>query len=172
MPLIQPSSRIIIVGAGVFGLSTALWLARAGYQDVTVLDMQDTATACYSPSVIDSASADINKIIRFSYGSEIDYQRLASQAAAEWEKWNAQLAEASPDELPPGLKTGNRRLWWNCGSLRMSATSEFGDFELRTLQSMERDGIRETQFRSDDTTGKLSANANCREMGLLGFEWS
>ena len=154
MSKLEPNSRITIVGAGVFGLSTALWLARSGYQDVTVMDMQDTASGGYSPSVINSASADLNKIIRFSYGAEIDYQRLASQAAVEWEKWNAELTATDARKLPLDLGNGNRRLLWNCGSLRMSATSEFGDFELRTLENLEKDGIRESQFRTDDVTGE------------------
>lgn len=32
------NSRVIVVGAGVFGLSTALELARKGYKNVTVVD--------------------------------------------------------------------------------------------------------------------------------------
>ncbi|KAL1869339.1 hypothetical protein Daus18300_005551 [Diaporthe australafricana] len=154
-PDLQPASKIIIIGSGVFGLSTALWLARSGYTDVTVLDMQDTAAAGYSPDEIDSASADINKIIRFSYGAEIEYQRLASRAAAVWEEWNEQLAAARDEDLPPGLRgwpagRGERKLWWNVGMLRMSATGEFGAFEMQTLANMEREGIRDRQFRSDD----------------------
>ncbi|KAI1173997.1 FAD dependent oxidoreductase [Nemania sp. FL0916] len=151
---LNPDSRILIVGSGVFGLSTALWLARSGYRHVTVFDMQDTAASGYDPGAgIKSASADINKIIRFSYGSEIEYQRLASQAARIWEKWNreiAALAENGEEELPEVLRRGEKKLWNNCGFLRMGARSEFADHEVQTLRNMEKEGIRDTQFKSDD----------------------
>ncbi|KAI0473375.1 FAD dependent oxidoreductase [Xylariaceae sp. FL0804] len=192
---LRPDSRILIVGSGVFGISTALWLARAGYRHVTVLDMQDTGAAGYSPGTggIDSASADINKIIRFSYGDEIEYQRLASQAARMWDEWNDQVvvasaastasasaAGASSSEsdapLPPVLQRGDRTLWRNCGFLRMSASGEFGEFELRTLENMEKEGIRHTQFKSDDAadikraaeTGWLHKMDPCRRQERFG----
>lgn len=64
-------SKIIIVGAGVFGLSTALWLSRAGYKDITVFDRCPLDTKHYNPSDgCDGASADINKIFRTAYGTE------------------------------------------------------------------------------------------------------
>ncbi|KAI1497961.1 FAD dependent oxidoreductase [Biscogniauxia marginata] len=161
MANIQPSSKILIIGSGVFGISTALWLARSGYRDVTVLDMQDTASTAYDPlSGIDSASADLNKIIRFSYGTEIEYQRLATEAAGLWEQWNRDIAATPEEELPERLRAGNngdRRLWWNAGMLRMSSTDEFGDFELTTLENMESEGIREHQFKSDDEQDLLRA---------------
>ncbi|KAI1388106.1 FAD dependent oxidoreductase [Hypoxylon trugodes] len=151
MTTLEHSSKIIIVGSGVFGISTALWLARSGYSDVTILDMQDTAATGYDPlSGTDSASADLNKIIRFSYGSEIEYQRLASEAAQLWDDWNREIAATPADELPESLREGDRKLWWNVGLLRMSCESEFGAFEIETLENMEREGIREFQFRSDD----------------------
>ncbi|KAJ8130492.1 hypothetical protein O1611_g3140 [Lasiodiplodia mahajangana] len=151
---LHADSKILIIGSGVFGLSTALWLARSGYRRVTVLDMQDTGSSGYDPGAgITSASADINKIIRFSYGSEIEYQRLASQAAEIWEEWNqeiASLAEAKEEELPGVLRSGERKIWNKCGFLRMGAGSEFGDVEVQTLKNMEKEGIRDTQFKSDD----------------------
>ena len=56
---LHPDAKILIVGSGVFGLSTAWWLARAGYRRVTVFDMQDTEAAGYDPGAgIESASAD------------------------------------------------------------------------------------------------------------------
>ena len=48
-------SSILIVGLGTWGSSTALHLARRGYQNVTVLDTYNF------PSAI-SAGNDINKI--------------------------------------------------------------------------------------------------------------
>ena len=38
----------------------------------------------------------------------------------------------------------------------MGARSEFSDFELQSLQNMEREGVRESQFKSDDDAGEFS----------------
>jgi sarcosine oxidase/L-pipecolate oxidase len=152
-PPLTPTSRILILGSGVFGLSTALWLRRSGYEDITVLDMQDTSTHSYSPNSIDSASADLNKIIRFSYGAEIEYQRLATEAAVLWDEWNAQVASAPEAELPTVFRGGERKLWWKAGMLRMSGINELSEFELWTLENMKAEGLREQVFRSDDEVG-------------------
>lgn len=52
---LHKESRILIVGGGTWGCSTALHLARRGYTNVTVLDGHDI------PSPI-AAGNDINKI--------------------------------------------------------------------------------------------------------------
>lgn len=40
MALAQKNSPIVIIGAGVFGLSSAIHLAQEGYEDITVVDRQ------------------------------------------------------------------------------------------------------------------------------------
>lgn len=153
-PPLSQTSKILILGSGVFGLSTALWLRRSGYEDVAVLDMQDTAGLGYAPGAVDSASADLNKIIRFSYGAEIAYQRLATEAAGLWDEWNAQIAAVPEEaELPESLRCGERRLWWRSGMLRMSGGKELGGVELQTLENMAAEGLRDGVFRSDDEVG-------------------
>lgn len=151
MPDLKHDCKILIIGSGVFGISTALWLARSGYTGITVFDMQDTLTTGYNPDKgVDSASADWNKIIRFSYGNEIEYQRLAFEAAGIWEEWNRQVAAAEVDDLPESLRDAPRKLWYNSGMLRVSATDVLGEFEEQTLRNMEREGIRKFQFSTDD----------------------
>ncbi len=49
-------SSILVIGAGTWGCSTALHLARRGYKNVTVLDLYEL------PSPI-SAGNDVNKIV-------------------------------------------------------------------------------------------------------------
>lgn len=66
---------ILIVGCGVMGVSSALHLAKKGYQ-VTVID----AHSCPSPW---SASADYNKIIRTEYKDFI-YTKMAVEAVEMW----------------------------------------------------------------------------------------
>jgi sarcosine oxidase/L-pipecolate oxidase len=71
--MISTDSKIIIVGAGVFGLSTALWLARAGYNNIIVFDRCEFDANYYNPSNgCDGASADINKVFRMAYGEKFE----------------------------------------------------------------------------------------------------
>lgn len=70
------STSIVIVGAGVFGLSTAYWLARAGYRNVRVLDRWQV------PS-LSSAGYDRNKIIRTEY-VDGHFSILSQEAIQLW----------------------------------------------------------------------------------------
>ncbi|KAM0187306.1 hypothetical protein ACHAPI_011219 [Fusarium lateritium] len=70
------STPLIIVGAGVFGLSTAWWLARAGYRNVRVLDRWQV------PS-LSSAGHDRNKIIRTEY-VDGHFSILSQEAIQFW----------------------------------------------------------------------------------------
>ncbi|KAL6849409.1 hypothetical protein ACO1O0_008949 [Amphichorda felina] len=67
---------ILVVGAGVFGLSLALELKKRGYQDVTVLDR-------YMPPVVDGSSVDISRVIRVDYGDQL-YGSMAREAHEGW----------------------------------------------------------------------------------------
>ncbi|WWC95608.1 hypothetical protein V866_002473 [Kwoniella sp. B9012] len=69
-------TSILVVGAGVFGLSTALHLSRAGYKEITVIDPHPV------PSPL-SAATDINKIIRTEYHIPL-YGGLAREAYTAW----------------------------------------------------------------------------------------
>ncbi|KAI0682765.1 FAD dependent oxidoreductase [Cerioporus squamosus] len=78
-----PESQILIVGAGVFGLSTASHLLNRGYKNVTVIDRSPVLPAP------DAASTDKNKIVRSSYADPF-YTALAREAIAAWkvaEEW-------------------------------------------------------------------------------------
>lgn len=70
------NSHIIIVGAGVFGLSTALELASRGYTKITVLDR-------HLPPVQDGSSVDISRVIRSDYGDST-YAKMALEAYHSW----------------------------------------------------------------------------------------
>ncbi|KAI8180544.1 hypothetical protein K4K51_002564 [Colletotrichum sp. SAR 10_75] len=73
---------IVIVGAGVFGLSTALELRKRGYLHITVLDR-------FLPPVPDGSSVDISRIIRVDYADPV-YSQMAREAYAGW---NAQYSD-------------------------------------------------------------------------------
>lgn len=74
------SPDILVVGAGVFGLTAALALRERGYS-VTVLD----------PGPIPhplAASTDISKAVRMEYGADEQYMVMAEEAIAGWHEWN------------------------------------------------------------------------------------
>lgn len=70
-------AKILIVGAGTFGLSTAYHMARSGYKSVVVLE---AGNAIPSPL---SAANDLNKIVRAEYEDPF-YTDLALEAMTEW----------------------------------------------------------------------------------------
>ncbi|KAH7927462.1 FAD dependent oxidoreductase, partial [Leucogyrophana mollusca] len=76
-----PTKHILILGAGTFGLSTALHLlqrhAGTGKVRVTVLDRAAELPAR------DAASVDLNKVVRSCYTDKF-YTRLAREAIAAW----------------------------------------------------------------------------------------
>lgn len=76
MVKVSRDESILIVGAGVFGLSTALALRERGFSDITVIDR-------YYPPVPDGSSNDISRIIRFDYTDPF-YSRLAKEAIESW----------------------------------------------------------------------------------------
>ncbi|KAG6902365.1 hypothetical protein C0995_000927 [Termitomyces sp. Mi166 len=69
--------KIVIVGAGCFGVSTAYHLLKRGFADVTILDRSPILPAP------DAASNDINRIVRSSY-PDIFYTKLAREAIVAW----------------------------------------------------------------------------------------
>ncbi|KAI1113326.1 FAD dependent oxidoreductase [Nemania sp. NC0429] len=77
MTLVSKSEPIIIVGAGAFGLSTALHLAQAGYDNITVFDKGATIPSGFS------AANDVNKILRVEYDDDF-YTNLAVEALKAW----------------------------------------------------------------------------------------
>lgn len=73
----KTSDTILIIGAGVFGLSTARELTERGYSNVTVLDR-------YPPPVPDGSSVDISRVIRPDYADDF-YAQLGMEAMKSWE---------------------------------------------------------------------------------------
>lgn len=69
-------TKFLIIGAGTFGLSTALELLGKGETDITLLDVFDL------PSPI-SAGNDVNKIFQSSLSDEEDL-RLALESLEMW----------------------------------------------------------------------------------------
>lgn len=82
-PAFSPPSSILIVGAGVFGLSTALALARR--QSVwanTTITVLERSPVHPTP---DAASVDSSRIVRSDY-ADLAYSALAAEAQREWRR--------------------------------------------------------------------------------------
>lgn len=71
---------IVVVGAGVFGVTAALELRRRGH-----------AVALFDPGPLphpNAASTDISKVIRMDYGADEFYMALMEQGFEGWDAWN------------------------------------------------------------------------------------
>jgi len=75
--MILEDDKIIIIGAGCFGVSTAYHLLRRGFTNVSIIDRSDTLPAR------DAASNDLNRIVRSSY-SDAFYAKLGREAILSW----------------------------------------------------------------------------------------
>ena len=74
------TSRVVVVGAGVFGVSAALSLVSRGF-----------AVEVFDPGPIprpEAASTDISKIVRMDYGGDALLTELAEGALPRWREWN------------------------------------------------------------------------------------
>ena len=129
---------------------------------VTVFDRAQYDQNGYDPAAKDvqAASVDHNKIFRASYGTKLHYQRLAMESRKAW------VAE---DERRGFPSTGNDwdedRLFVNSGMLRVQPSKELSALERETLENMERDGIRDTQFVKSDLSDWARAEEPRKDSG-------
>ena len=79
-----------VVGAGVFGASTALSLVRRGW-DVTLVEQ-------YVPGNVRSASGGDTRLIRYAHGSEEWYSSLVRRARGLWRELERDTGESLLDE--------------------------------------------------------------------------
>ncbi|EXK79501.1 hypothetical protein FOQG_15892 [Fusarium oxysporum f. sp. raphani 54005] len=131
------SDAIIIVGAGIFGLSTAIHLAQRGYRNVNIFDRQPYEKTLYSYTQgCDAASADINKIIRSAYGSQKIYQDLGLEAIKSWNSWTEELLHDGA-AVPPGMTTSDN-IWINNGDLACTDEKTLPPFQRATIETKEK----------------------------------
>jgi glycine/D-amino acid oxidase-like deaminating enzyme len=76
-------SRVIVVGAGINGVTAAIELRKRGH-DVVLVDPGPL------PHPL-AASTDISKAVRAAYGADEIYTELAQRAIPIWRKWNAEF---------------------------------------------------------------------------------
>lgn len=139
-------SRILIIGAGVFGLTTTLHLARRGYKDIHLFDPQPYHRNDYRCDAgCDAASADENKVIRASYGGKKLYQDLAFGAIGEWEAWNGELG-----------RRGEEAVFVQGGLARLSDGGGLEGAEVRSQECLPGE-LRGMQFRVSDAGRRADA---------------
>ena len=76
-------SKVIVVGAGVNGVTSAIELKKRGH-DVVLIDPGPLPHAL-------GASTDISKAVRATYGADEDYTALAQRSIKLWREWNEQF---------------------------------------------------------------------------------
>jgi glycine/D-amino acid oxidase-like deaminating enzyme len=75
--------RVVVVGAGINGVTAALELTRRGHE-VVLLDPGPL------PHPL-AASTDISKAVRAAYGTDEHYTELAERSIRIWREWNVEL---------------------------------------------------------------------------------
>jgi sarcosine oxidase / L-pipecolate oxidase len=76
-------SRVIVVGAGINGVTAAIELRRRGHK-VTLIDPGPL------PHPL-AASTDISKVVRAAYGADEEYTALAERSIQLWRDWNKEF---------------------------------------------------------------------------------
>ena len=118
----------VVVGAGVFGSSTARELARRGWK-VTLVEQ-------YSPGTVRSASGGDTRLLRMAHGDAEWYCRLARRARDLW----LELQE-----------TTGVRIWEPVGVAWFARRPD--GFEARSRETLARLGIPHEWLAPDSATG-------------------
>src|SRR4051812_10720757 len=126
---------IVIVGAGVFGLTAAWELSVRGWE-VTVIDPGTVPRA-------EAASTDISKVVRADYGDDELYTAMGEAALSGWDRWNERWGES---------------LYHEDGFLLLSAAPlQPGGFEHESFALLERRGHRLERLRADVRSNRFPA---------------
>jgi glycine/D-amino acid oxidase-like deaminating enzyme len=121
-------SRVIVVGAGINGVTTAIELKKRGHR-VILLDPGPL------PHPL-AASTDISKAVRTAYGADEEYAALAERSIPLWREWNREFGT---------------ELYHEVGFLFLRRQEmQPGDFEFESLRVLEQHG-RKVE-RIDSTT--------------------
>ncbi|KAI9493388.1 FAD dependent oxidoreductase [Zychaea mexicana] len=118
-------SKIIVVGAGTFGLSTAYALALKKY-NVWVYDRNTVPSA-------DASSTDINKCVRMDYGGDTLSMQLMMEAYPHWHQWNKERAEMG---LSP--------VFHQTGCLLLCKGDSYSDYERSSIKHIREAGYGHT----------------------------
>jgi len=110
--------KVVVVGAGVNGVTAAIELKQRGHEAVLI-----------DPGPVPhplAASTDISKAVRAAYGADEDYSELAEQSIERWRNWNREFGIDLYHEV-------------GCLFLRHLEMRQ-GDFEFESLKIFEKRG--------------------------------
>jgi glycine/D-amino acid oxidase-like deaminating enzyme len=141
--------NVIVVGAGINGVTVAIELKRRGHKVILV-----------DPGPLPhplAASTDISKAVRAAYGADGDYSELAERSIRIWREWNTQF----------GVE-----LYHEVGFLFMCrAMMQPGGFEYESFKMLERHGHKVERIDSPQLRKRFPAwNAERYPDGFLDRE--
>jgi glycine/D-amino acid oxidase-like deaminating enzyme len=119
-------SRVIVVGAGINGVTAAIELKKRGHKVILV-----------DPGPLPhplAASTDISKAVRAAYGPDEEYTALAERAIRLWREWNKQFDVELYHEV--GV------MWVRQGEMKR------GDFEYESFKILEQRGHKIERMNS------------------------
>lgn len=148
-PCPTKEARIVIVGASLLGLSTALHLLSRGYRSITLLDRDP------DPAPPPSSTAPQAKHAPLHYTSQ--YHALSLSALKTWAQWNEILWSSRSTSNDDNDNTGGARLWINNGfytffpSNSDSSLTNIPEIELERIAYLERrHGLKLALLASSD----------------------
>ncbi len=98
-------SKVIVVGAGINGVTAAIELKKRGHE-VMLVDPGPL------PHPL-AASTDISKAVRAAYGADEDYTALAERSIKLWRQWNEEFGTKLYHEVGVTPQVWKRFPAWN-----------------------------------------------------------
>src|SRR2546430_4707428 len=142
-------SRVIVVGAGINGVTAAIELKRRGHDIVLV----DTGPLPHPLA----ASTDISKAVRAAYGADEEYTELAERSIERWRKWNQQFGTQLYHEI--GVMFVRRQ------------EMKPGDFEHESFKTLEKRGHKVERMNAPQLWKRFPAwNPELYRDGVLEIE--
>ncbi|KAJ3300459.1 hypothetical protein HK104_000044 [Borealophlyctis nickersoniae] len=143
----DPTTPILIVGGGIFGLTAAISLASRNYK-VTILDRLPLPAA-------DGSSNDINRIVRIDYGDRSVERDLALKAVEGWKEWN---------------NAASQSLYTPCGILLTCQSPTLGSYEQSCITNLNSTGFSHliSQLSAADIARRFPALKHATTNGRVG----
>src|SRR5207248_2773600 len=142
-------SKVIVVGAGINGVTTAIELRKRG-QEVVLIDPGPL------PHPL-AASTDISKAVRAAYGADEEYTDLAARSIKLWREWNKQFGTELYHEV--GVMFVRRK------------EMKSGGFEHESFSMLRRRGYKIERMNSEQLRKRFPAwNPELYRDGILEVE--